>query len=148
MTLPVPLLFEPWPTNRADCGVCHTIHPCKVLHFKLDDTGAVIVSHEIKAKVFRVPQHGGFRVVGLVADPPGQTVAPDTVKVKLRGIDIGGGLQLDEPTTGHATVAAENPAPSKTVGLDEYVDTANRLGISTAVAVNVLMRHVLQGRQK
>ncbi|MCH7943243.1 MAG: hypothetical protein IIB67_08430 [Proteobacteria bacterium] len=53
--LPVQLLFEPWPTNRAECGVCHTIHPCKVLHLTLDDTGAglreshvhdVTVTHE------------------------------------------------------------------------------------------------------
>lgn len=146
--LPVPLLFEPHPTNRTECGACHVVHPCKVLHLQLDDTGATIVSYEIKAKVFRVPQQGGFHVVGHVADPPDQTIKPKTQKVELRGIPIAGGLQLDETTTRHATVTPEAPAPSKMVSLDEYVDVANRHGISTVVALNVLMVHVLKGLDK
>ncbi len=146
--LPVPLLFEPWPTNRAECGTCHTVHPCKVIHLTLDDTGAVIVSHEVKAKVFRVSQHGGFQVVGLVANPPDQTIAPETVKVKLRGIPVGGLLGADEPNTRYATVAADNPAPSKMVDLDDYLDRANRLGVATDVALNVLIVHVLRGLDK
>ncbi len=146
--LPVPLLFEPWPTNKTDCGVCHTIHPCKVIHLTLDDTGAVIVSHEIKDKVFRVPQHGGFAVAGLVANPPDQTIAPETVKVKLTGIPVGGLLGADERNTRYATVAADNPAPSKMVDLDDYLDRANRLGVATDVALNVLMVHVLGGLDK
>ncbi len=143
--LPIPLLFEPWPTNRNECGSCHTVHPCKVIHLNLDDTGAVIVSHQVKAKVFKVPQHGGFHVVGEVADPPPQNLAPEVVKVKIRGIPIGGGLQQKEPNRRYATVAPDSPPPSKMVGLDDYIDRANRLGVATDTALNVLMRHVLLG---
>jgi len=91
-TLPVPLVFEPRLNNRTECGTCHTVHPCKVVHLNLDDTGAVIVSKEVKAKIWRVPTNGGFKVESTVADPPVQGIYPETVKAKLQGIEIGGGL--------------------------------------------------------
>ena len=141
--LPVPLLFEPWPTNRAECGVCHTIHPCKVLHLTLDDTGAVIVSKEIKAKIWRVPTNGGFQVVNTVAKPPAQGIAPDTVKLKIDAVEIGGGLQVAEPNRRYATVAAEDPPDTRPVTLDEYVTIAQRRGISIDVALAVLLKHIL-----
>ena len=140
--LPVPLLFEPWPTNRAECGVCHTIHPCKVLHLTLDDTGAVIVSKEIKAKIWRVPTNGGFQVVNTVAKPPAQGIFPKTMKAEIRGIDIGGGLQVAEPKK-YATVAPENLPSTKTVDLEEYVAIAQRHGISIDTALAVLLKHIL-----
>ncbi len=141
--LPVPLLFEPLSTiGRAPCNLCDTVHPCKVLHLDLDDTGAIIVSVEIKEKIWRVPTNGGFRVVGTVAKPPVQGIFPETVKAKLRGIEIGGGLQVAEPNR-YATVTAENPPATKTVDLDEYVNIAGRHGISIDVALNVLIANIL-----
>ena len=140
--LPVPFLFEPWPTNRNECGVCHTIHPCKVAHLDLDDTGAIIVSKEVKEKIWRVPTNGGFSVVGTVAKPPTQGIYPETVKVKIRGIDIGGGLQVAEKKK-YATVTAENSPATKTVDLDEYVNIAQRHGISIDAALNVLIANIL-----
>ncbi len=138
--LPVPLLFEPWPTNRTECGLCHAIHPCKVIHLDLDDTGAVIVSPEIKEKVFRV---GGFRVVNTVANPPPQTVAPATTKVPIQGIEIGGGLEKPEPNTRYATVTPDNLPDEATVSLEEYVTIAERNGITMETALNVLIAHIL-----
>lgn len=140
--LPVPLLFEPWPTNRAECGICHVIHPCKVLHLTLDDTGAVIVSKEVKAKIWRVPTRGGFRVVNTVAKPPAQGIAPDTVKLKIEAVEIGGGLQVAEPKR-YATVAPEDPPDTRLVDLEEYVAIAQRCGISIEAALNVLLKHIL-----
>ncbi len=140
--LPVPLLFQPWPDNRNECGTCHTIHPCKVVHLNLDDTGTVIITESLREKLWRVPQHAGFRVVGHVAKPPAQNVAPETIKVKLRGIDIGGGLEQAEPNRRYATTPGPQPE-KKTVDLDEYVDIANRHGIETSVALNVLLAHIL-----
>ena len=141
--LPVPLLFEPWPHNRNECGVCHTVHPCKVIHLTLDDTGAVIVSKEIKAKVWRVPTNGGFTVVNSVAKPPAQGIYPKTVKANIRGIDIGGGLELAEPNRRYATVTPENVPAVRTVDLDEYVAIAQRHGISIDTALAVLVKHLL-----
>lgn len=141
--LPVPLLFEPWPTNRAQCGVCHTIHPCKVLHLTLDDTGAVIVSKEIKAKIWRVPTNGGFRVVNTVAKPPTQWIAPDMIKLKVEAVEIGGGLQVAEPNRRYATVTADNPPGTRLVDLDEYVTIAQRHRISIETALNVLLANIL-----
>ena len=141
--LPVPLLFEPWPTNRAECGVCHTIHPCKVIHLTLDDTGAVIVSKEVKAKIWRVPTNGGFRVVNPVANPPAQGITPDTVKLKVEAVEIGGGLQAAEPNRRYATVAAEDPPATRTVDLEEYVTVAQRHGINIGTALNVLLANIL-----
>ena len=141
--LPVPLIYKPWSTvGRPECGVCDTVHPCKVLHLDLDDTGAIIVSHGVKASLWKVPQHAGFRVVGTVANPPAQGISPETVKVKLRGIEIGGGLEQPEPNRRYATAATAGPA-TKTVDLDTYVDTANRHGIETGTALNVLMATIV-----
>ena len=141
--LPVPLIYEPWDTTgRPECGVCHSVHPCKVLHLDLDDTGSVIVSAEVKEKIWRVPQHGGFRVDSAVAKPPTQGITPETVKVKIRGIDIGGGLELAEPNRRHATVT-EPVAPTRTVDLDTYVNIAQRHGISINTALNVLLAKIL-----
>ena len=141
--LPVQLLFEPWPTNRAECGVCHTIHPCKVLHLTLDDTGAVIVSQEIKAKIWRVPTNGGFRVVNTVANPPAQGITPDTVKLKIDAVEIGGGLQTAEPNRRYATVAPDNPPDTRLVDLDTYVTVAQRHGVTIGAALNVLLANIL-----
>ncbi len=141
--LPVPLLFEPWPTNRSECGVCHTVHPCKVIHLTLDDTGAVIVSKEIKAKVWRVPTNGGFTVVNPVAHPPAQGIHPKTVKANIRGISIGGGLEVAEPNRRYATVTPENLPATRTVDLNEYVVIAERHGISIDTALAVLVKHLL-----
>ncbi len=140
--LPVPLLFEPRADNRKECGTCHTVHPCKVLHLDLDDTGAIIVSKEVKAKIWRVPTNGGFRVVGTVAKPPAQGIFPETVKANIRGIDIGGGLQVAEKKK-YATVTPDNPPATKTVDLDTYVNIAERHGISINVALNVLLAKIL-----
>ena len=148
--LPVPLLFEPLNTiGRAPCNLCDTVHPCKVLHLDLDDTGAIIVSVEVKEKIWRVPTNGGFRVVNTVANPPAQGIYPETVKAKLRGIELGGGLQVAEPNRRYATVTKDVP-PTKTVDLDEYVAIAERLGISMNTALNVLVANLLglnQGRK-
>jgi hypothetical protein len=128
-------------TGRPDCGVCHTSHPCKVLHLDLDDTGAVIVSKEIKADLWRTANHGGFTVDSLVAKPPTQGIRPETVKVKLRGIEIGGGLEATEPKR-YATTPKTIPA-TRTVDLDGYVDVANRHGFTTDTALNVLMATIV-----
>ncbi len=141
--LPVPLLHRPWSTKgRPDCGICHTVHPCKVIHLNLDDTGAVIVSHQIRADLWRVPQNAGFTMVNTVADPPPQGIHPETVKVKLRGVEIGGGLERTEPNRRYATTPKATPS-TRTVGLDEYVDVANRRGITTDTALNVLMANLV-----
>jgi hypothetical protein len=140
--LPVPLLHRPMDTTgRSDCGVCHTSHPCKVLHLNLDDTGTVIVSKEIKADLWRTANHGGFTVDSVVANPPAQGIHPETVKVKLRGIEIGGGLEQTEPKR-YATTPKATPE-TRTVDLDGYVDVANRHGITTATALNVLMATIV-----
>ena len=138
--LPVPLLFEPWPDNRTECGLCHAIHPCKVIHLDLDDTGALIVSPEIKEQVFRV---GGFHVVNTVAKPPTQNVAPATMKLPIQGIEIGGGLEKPEPNTRYATVTSDNLPDEATVSLEEYVTIAERNGITMETALNVLIAHIL-----
>ena len=141
--LPVPLLFEPLSTiGRAPCNLCDKVHPCKVLHLDLDDTGAIIVSVEIKEKIWRVPTNGGFRVVGTVANPPAQGIFPETVKAEIRGIDIGGGLQVAEKKK-YATVTPDNLPPTRTVDLEEYVTIAQRHGISIGTALNVLLAHIL-----
>ncbi len=141
--LPVPLLFEPWDTTgRPECGLCHSVHPCKVLHLDLDDTGAVIVSLEVKAKIWRVPTNGGFVVVNPVLHPPPQGIYPKTVKANIRGIDIGGGLEVAEPKR-YATVTPDNLPATKTVDLEEYVAIAQRHGISIDTALAVLLKHIL-----
>jgi hypothetical protein len=108
----------------------------------LDDTGAIIVSKEIKADLWRTANHGGFSVDSVVADPPAQGIHPETVKVKLRGIDIGGGLEQAEPNRRYATTPTATPQ-TRTVDLDGYVDVANRNGISTDTALNVLMANLV-----
>jgi len=112
------------------------------MHLDLDDTGAIIVSREVKEKIWRVPTNGGFRVVGAVANPPAQGIYPKTVKANIRGIDIGGGLQVAEKKK-YATVAPDNPPASKMVDLDEYVAIAERHGIKMETALNVLLAHIL-----
>ena len=141
--LPVPLLFEPWDTTgRPPCGLCHTIHPCKVMHLDLDDTGAIIVSQEVWQKLRRVPTSGGFTAVNPVLHPPPQGIYPETVKANIRGISVGGGLEVAEPKR-YATVTPDNLPATRTVDLEEYVAIAQRRGISIDTALTVLLKHIL-----
>ena len=112
------------------------------MHLDLDDTGAIIVSVEVKAKLWRVPTNGGFTVVNPVPHPPAQGIYPKTVKANIRGISIGGGLEVAEPKR-YATVTSDNTPATRTVGLDEYVAIAERHGISIDTALAVLVKHLL-----
>lgn len=149
--LPVPLVYEPWPWNRRTCDLCHTIHPCKVLHLDLDAEGAVMVTAPLWRKIQKVPQSGGFQLANPVLHPPKQDMRPQTQKVKLEGIDIGGGLQeraegrmvFYPGQTRAATRPWEYQPDKRTVTLDEYVDISNRLGFKTSTALNVLMAKIL-----
>lgn len=65
--------------NRAyrapfDCPVCHRVHTHKTYHLGLDESGAVIVSPEIVARLKALPLMGGFRITNEVAKPPTQHI--------------------------------------------------------------------------
>lgn len=146
--LPVPLLHKPFPVAH-ECHVCHTWHPCKVLHLDLDGEGAVIVSPEIWGDLQRTTNRGGFTVDGEIAKPPAQTIAPETIKLELRGVDLAGTLAHTGPrretftaTAPRSTTRDAQPA-ARTVTVDEYVDVAGRNGVDVADALNLLLAKVL-----
>lgn len=57
----------------GECAACHRIHSFKTYHFRLDDVGATIVSHEIAERLKRLPGHG-FSIGETIAEPPAQLV--------------------------------------------------------------------------
>lgn len=57
------------------CLMCGATHAFKTYHFRLDGSGAAIVSHEIVERLKRLPLQGGFAITNEVANPPKQTVS-------------------------------------------------------------------------
>lgn len=152
-TLPVPLLHKPFPVPQPvynDCPECKVWHPCKTLHLRLDDTGAVIVSHEIWADLQKTVNNGGFRVANLVTKPPTQTVTPPTIKVKLEGVDLAGTIAHTGPrretftTAGKRSTTRDAQPAVRTVTVDEYLDTAGTHGVGEVPALNLLLAKVLR----
>lgn len=150
--LPVPLLHKPFPMPQPaypECGKCHIWHPCKTLHLQLDSDGAVIVSPQIWADLQRTANRGGFTVANPVTAPPTQTIRPETKRIKLRGVDLGGVLAQTGPraetftATGKRSTTRDAQPATRTVTVDQYVDVANRAGVGTAAALNLLLAKVL-----
>jgi hypothetical protein len=53
------------------CPACHRVHEFKTYHFRLDDSGAAIVSTTIWERLSRIPGHP-FRLANEVKEPPPQ----------------------------------------------------------------------------
>lgn len=68
-----PLICEARVVVRGELRPCARIHTHKTYHLNLDETGAVIVSAEIAARVTSLPG-SPFRVANEVARPPDQVV--------------------------------------------------------------------------
>lgn len=65
---------RPYRRGPIECIVCGRKHAFKTYHFRLDDTGATIVSVEIAERLKSLADQGGFRIVGEVKNPPPQTL--------------------------------------------------------------------------
>lgn len=54
----------------VSCALCGLVHQWKTYHFRLDETGAAIVSREIIQRLQRLPGNGGFAIANEVRKPP------------------------------------------------------------------------------
>lgn len=77
-TAPVVYVVEtqiPAVKGQKPCQLCpRTTHTTYTVHFRLDQHGCDIVSHEVYAKLLTVPGLGGMELAGAVLDPPTRVV--------------------------------------------------------------------------
>lgn len=79
---------EPWTCPPPPEG-CASTHQFKTYHLRLDETGAVIVSHEILAYLKRISGQP-FEVSNEVAKPPTQYVRPPLLVIRVRPVALKG----------------------------------------------------------
>jgi hypothetical protein len=65
------------------CRHCGYPHDCKAYHFQLDGEGTIIVSTKIWENLLKMPDHGGFERVNVVAKPPTQGILLPTAHIKV-----------------------------------------------------------------
>lgn len=152
--LPVPLLHYPRsdPSRYPPCGTCKVVHPCKIMHIQLDGDGTAIVSERGWQQLQRVPNHGGFRVVNTVDNPPPINVMlpPKQVQDLVEGVDVGGVLALERDSRVHFDIGGNNNGGTvtkaainlRTVTIEEYFERMARNGYGTERAARILMEAI------
>lgn len=78
---------EPWTCPPPPMG-CGSTHLFKTYHFRLDETGAAIVSEQIVERLKRIPGQP-FMFVNEVTRPPAQIVRVPAVVVRPRAVAPG-----------------------------------------------------------
>lgn len=73
--------------DHYDCAVCGRVHVFKTYHFRLDETGAAVVSVEIVDRLKSMAGHG-FRISGEVKAPPPQTLTFNGVDPLIERIPV------------------------------------------------------------
>jgi hypothetical protein len=79
--------FPPSP-HRPVCSVCGRPHEYKTYHFQLDAEGTITVSTTVWTHLLRMPDHGGFEPVNVVAEPPTQGLVLPSARARIKPAEM------------------------------------------------------------